>query len=187
MEFGDIKHFGYICISRKKLVMNENLNLCEILKDCPRETKFWSSVWGYVYFSGIKEGMICITVLMPGQETEEFFLLKNGKFYNFEDAECIIFPSKEQRDWSKFKVPIKRFNPKDFKPFDEVLVRDDYGLIWNPAIFRCLGRGPSGCIVYDIGTKYWIQCIPYNKDTLHLANTSDGCPEYYKWWGHNNE
>ena len=46
--------------------MNENLNLCEILKDCPTGTKFWSSVWGDVYFSGIKEEMICITVLMPG-------------------------------------------------------------------------------------------------------------------------
>lgn len=26
--------------------MNENLNLCEILKDCPTGTKLWSPVWG---------------------------------------------------------------------------------------------------------------------------------------------
>ena len=159
--------------------MNENLNLYEILKDCPRGTEFWTSIWGDVQLE--RAECNCITFKRNRS------VYPNGKLYDIKKAECIVFPSKDQRDWSKYNVPIKKFDPKDFKPFDEVLVRDDYGLIWNPAIFRCLGRGPSGCIVYDIGTKYWIQCIPYNKDTLHLANTSDGCPEYYKWWGHNNE
>lgn len=166
--------------------MNENLNLCEILKDCPKGTKFWSPIWGDVILNEIKDGS-SIPIKLTSVCTYRISLYPNGKMYDLKEAECVLFPSKAQRDWSKFKDPIKKFNPKDFKPFDEVLVRDDYGLIWNPAIFRCLGRGPSGCIVYDIGTKYWIQCIPYNKDTLHLANTSDGCPEYYKWWGHNNE
>lgn len=166
--------------------MNENLNLCEILKDCPKGTKFWSPIWGDVILNEIKDGS-SIPIKLTSVCTYRISLYPNGKMYDLKEAECVLFPSKTQRDWSKFKVPVKKFDPKDFKPFDKVLVRDDYGLIWNPSIFRCLGRGPSGCIVYDIGTKYWIQCIPYNKDTLHLANTSDGCPEYYKWWGHNNE
>lgn len=83
---------------------------------------------------------------------------------------------------NRFKAAVKRFNPEEFKPFDKVLVRDDYGDLWNPSMFRALRHGPYGCIVYDIGTRYWIQCIPYDKDTLHLANTSDDCPEFYKWW-----
>lgn len=29
---------------------NKELNLCEILKDCPTGTKFWSPVWGDVTF-----------------------------------------------------------------------------------------------------------------------------------------
>ena len=35
--------------------MNENLNLCEILKHCPAGTKFWSPVWGDVFLVEIKE------------------------------------------------------------------------------------------------------------------------------------
>lgn len=164
--------------------MNENLNLCEILKDCPTGTKFWSSVWGDVYFSGIKEGMICITVLMPGQETEEFFLLKNGKFYNIEDAECIIFPSKDQRDWSKFKVPVKRFSPKEFKPFDKVLLRSESLLTWIPSFFGSLSKQSDGRYwIVELGSRYsWGMGIPYNDETKQLAGTTDDCPDYYKWW-----
>ena len=33
--------------------MNENLNLVEILKDCPKGTKLWSPVWGRVTFETI--------------------------------------------------------------------------------------------------------------------------------------
>lgn len=164
--------------------MNENLNLCEILKDCPTGTKFWSSVWGDVYFSGIKEEMICITVLMPGQETEEFTLLKNGKFYNLEDAECIIFPSKDQRDWSKFKIPIKKFDLKEFQPFDRVLLRDRGNFKWLPSFFEKIIQEPSGelSVVELISRNRWEMCIPYNDETKSLTGTTDDCPEYYKWW-----
>ena len=46
----------------------------------------------------------------------------------FKDAECTVFPSKEQRDWSKFerfwdKPKIKKFDPKTFQVFDKVIVR----------------------------------------------------------------
>lgn len=36
--------------------MNENLNLCQILKDCPKGTKLWSPVWGDVVLKEIKDG-----------------------------------------------------------------------------------------------------------------------------------
>lgn len=155
--------------------MNENLDLCLILNDCSNGTKLYCTFLGDVLFSKIENNKIIVHI-----RCVVYYFYSDGTFNP--KGECVLFPSREQRDWSKFKVPVKKFDPKDFKPFDKVLVRDDYDLIWNPTIFRCLGRGPSGCIVYDIGTKDWIQCIPYNKDTSHLANTSDSCPEYYKWW-----
>ena len=34
---------------------NKELNLCEILKDCPTGTKFWSPVWGDVTFVQIND------------------------------------------------------------------------------------------------------------------------------------
>ena len=28
----------------------------------------------------------------------------NGKMHTYDNADCLLFPSKEQRDWSKFNV-----------------------------------------------------------------------------------
>ena len=38
--------------------MNENINLCEILKDCPKDTEFYTSIWGKVKFEGINDDKI---------------------------------------------------------------------------------------------------------------------------------
>ena len=49
--------------------MNENLNLVEILKDCPTGWKFYSSVYGDVEFLGIyREPVLCI----PRQREDEW-------------------------------------------------------------------------------------------------------------------
>ena len=99
--------------------MNENLNLCEILKDCPKGTKFWSPIWGDVVLKEITEGS-SMPIKLTSVCSYRIALYPNGKMYDLEEAECVLFPSKDQRDWSKFKRPHKRFNPKDFKPFDKV-------------------------------------------------------------------
>ena len=37
-----------------------------------------------------------------------FLFLKNGSCYGFDNGECILFPSKDNRDWSTFKVPTNK-------------------------------------------------------------------------------
>lgn len=86
--------------------MNENLNLVELLKDCPKGTKFYSSYLGKdVFFIGIHNNYIeCeyhSTVDSPFNSMIQF--RKEGSF--FKDGECMIFPSKDQRDWSKWQRP----------------------------------------------------------------------------------
>ena len=155
--------------------MNENINLCEILKDCPKDTKLYCTFLGDVIFSKIKINKIFVHI-----RCVEYYFYSDGTFNP--EGECVIFPSREQRDWSKFKVPIKKFNPKDFKPFDKVLVRCRKATCWEATFFRCLIiQSVIGGII-DTSTISWPQCIPYNKDTSHLANTSKDCPDYYKWW-----
>ena len=187
MEFGNIKHFGYICIIRKKIVMNENLDLCEILKDCPKGTKLWSSVWGDVTLVRIN-GENPFPIVLATKVGSAYALLRsNGKMYDVKEAECLLFPSKDQRDWSKFKVPIKRFDPKTFKPFDKVLVRKgEESFHWAPHLFGMLIKNSEDSYnVIGIGnTNIWRRCIPYNDDTKHLIGSTDDCPEYYKWWEH---
>ena len=157
--------------------MNENLDLCLILKDCPKDTKLYCTFLGDVLFSKIEDNKIFIRTSYL-----VYSFYSDGTFNP--EGECVIFPSREQRDWSKFKVLIKKFNPKDFKPFDKVLIRDDDGFKWCPTFLENISKEPSGkySAVELISGCKWDMCIPYNDETKHLVGTTEDCPEYYKWW-----
>lgn len=91
----------------------------------------------------------------------------------FENGECIIFPSKDNRDWSTLE-------PKKeclFKPFDKVLVRNSSSCCWSAEFFSSKFHN----IFYCIGGNY-AQCIPYNEETQHLVGTNQDCPNKYKIW-----
>ena len=157
--------------------MIENLDLCLILKDCPKDIKLYCTFLGDVLFSKIEDNKIFIHTSYA-----IYSLYSDGKFTY--EGECVLFPSIEQRDWSKFKVPIKKFNPNDFKPFDKVLIRDDDGFEWCPTILEKISKESSGkyLAVELISGCKWDMCIPYNEETKYLVGTTEDCPEYYKWW-----
>ena len=157
--------------------MNENLNLCEILKDCSNGTKLYCTFLGDVLFSKIENNKIIVHI-----RCVVYYFYSDGTFNP--KGECVLFPSKEQRDWSKFKVSIERFNPEEFKPFDKVLLRDGYGFKWCPTFLEKILKESSGeySAVELINGCKWNMCIPYNEETKHLCWTTKDCPEYYKWW-----
>ena len=169
--------------------MNENLDLTRILEGCPEGTKLYSSIFGEVVFIRIdRENPSYPILIKVSFEPKWRNLTKQGKFYAAV-GECIIFPSKEQRDWSKFerfwdKPKIKKFDINTLQPFDKVLVRDDRKDIWGACLFshpsNNLSEGWGGWFVCD--NTYWHYIIPYNDDTKHLVGTTDDCPEFYKWW-----
>lgn len=163
--------------------MNENLNLCQILKDCPKGTKLWSPVWGDVVLKEIKDGS-SIPIKLTSVCSDLIALYPNGKMYDLKEAECVLFPSKDQRDWSKFKAPVKRFNLEEFKPFDKVLLWDKDMRLWIPGFFGSLLKDIDGkYVVVELGSGYrWEICIPYNNETKELVSTGDDCSDYYKWW-----
>ena len=83
--------------------MNENLNLVEILKDCPNGTKLYSSVFGEVELDHIDTNAnYPIIIRLKGEEGHES-LTSEGKMFVDYDGECVLFPSRDERDWSKFK------------------------------------------------------------------------------------
>lgn len=93
----------------------KRLDLTKILKDAPRGMKLYSPAFGVVEFSCINEdeGHYPIEVFAyPGDE-ESF--TKDGKFINTPDAECMLFPSKENRDWDSFKIEEENFEVIEFK------------------------------------------------------------------------
>ena len=171
--------------------MNENLDLTKILEGCPLYTKFYSTIYGDVSFTGISNDSSCfhpielIGCTKPIKLCTNIYLTKDGKMeYNY-DGECTLFPSKEQRDWSKFirfwdKPKIKKFDVHTLQPFDKVLVRDGISSEWTCTLFsHIINNLPFP--VYCSG-GYFRYCIPYNEDTKHLVGTKENCPEYYKWW-----
>ena len=103
---------------------NKELNLCEILKDRPKGTKLYTPLYGVCSLYSVDDKFVTVdyvgTVNVICYET--FF--PNGAISKLGD-ECLLFPSKDNRDWSKFKPKKERFDPKTLKPFDKVLVRDD--------------------------------------------------------------
>ena len=83
--------------------MNENLNLVEILKDCLKGTTLYYTVYGEVEFDHIaNSSKYPIVFKLKGREWYES-LTSEGKSDIEHNGECLLFPSKEQRDWSKFK------------------------------------------------------------------------------------
>ena len=170
--------------------MNENIDLTKILDGCPRGTKFYSSVCGEVIFERINISDECpiilyadnknIVPLVPVTHT------KDGKFSSSYDGECTLFPSKDQRDWSKFerfwdKSTVEKFDLKTLQPFDRVLVRDTDYFEWNACLFSHISSNEYAGLAMCDGA-FWKQVIPYNDETKHLLGTNEDCPEYYKCW-----
>ena len=162
--------------------MNENIDLTEILKDCPAGTKLYSTIFGDVKFSHIfkDSGYPIILHTYNGGVT---FVTKYGK-HNIDyenEGECVLFPSKKQRDWSKFVAPWykkEKFDPKTLKPFDKIIARVEGG-IWFCELLSFIEEGRN--LIKGL-VSYYNYCIPYNDETKHLIGTTEEAPEYYRYW-----
>lgn len=85
--------------------MNENINLCEILKGHEGET-FYSPTFGNIKLN-------CITDIIYFESINgkvSFDIYPNGTYCT--SGELIIFPSKDQRDWNKWVEEQKHKVPK---------------------------------------------------------------------------
>ena len=164
--------------------MNENIDLTKILKNCPEGWEFYSSNAGYAKFVALDSENSNYPIILRIEGKRDFSYTKEGWFWkDYPDGECTLFPSKEQRDWSKFTAPWykkEKFDPNTFQPFDRVLTRHSEDERWdiNFYSYKKLNCSyPYICI--DGAYKY---CIPYNDDTKHLIGITDEAPEYYKHW-----
>lgn len=161
--------------------MNENLDLTKILDGCPAGTEFYHLIFGQVALREIIDDEYPI-IVEPIINTTRSSLTKGGRLNAKYDGECLLYPSKYQRDWSKFvrfwdEPDVSKFDVETFHPFDKVLVRDYYNERWRIDIF---GFMLNDCICCC--TTNWRYCIPYNEETKNLIGTTNDCPEFYKWW-----
>lgn len=83
----------------------EKINIAELLKDCPKGMELYSPLCGKCVFDRLNFG----TIICKKQNTQEITFTCEGYYMLpvFDNCECMIFPSKDQRDWSKFQRPFK--------------------------------------------------------------------------------
>lgn len=88
--------------------MNENIDLTKILKDCPIGYKLYTPLIGEVevvkIYDNTEKGKGVIHV-KDNNNYYELFFTKKGFYFPDANGECLLFPSKDQRDWSKFTAP----------------------------------------------------------------------------------
>ena len=181
--------------------MNENVDLTKILKDCPKGWEFYSSIYGEVKFETIEFQRLkyrydphtpihCHCQIVEEDPRPIKFTVQDAERcvssageHIKGKGECTFFPSKEQRDWSKFTAPWykkDKFDPKTLSPFDKVIGRDSARRIWDCDFFSShIGSAPYP---YRCVGNFYKCCIPYNDDTKHLVGKTDEAPEYYRYW-----
>ena len=126
------------------------------------------------------------TIILIDRNNKTVHLEKWGNLNSQFPECCVLWPSKDCRDWSKFTAPWykkerEKFDPKTLQPYDKVLVKCNNSESWKVQLFSHIIEGdkicPYVCISYNY--KY---CIPYNNDTKHLVGTNEEAPEYYIYW-----
>ena len=155
--------------------MNENLNLVEILKDCPEGTDLYSLIWGECKLDSINYNDESYPIKLKLDNEGLADITKDGRHNIKYNGECTLFPSKEVRTWSNLKPKKPKFDPKTLLPFDRVLAF--FEGIWNCDLYSHYSDSQNICVGVRVR-----RVIPYNDDTKHLVGTDDEAPEFYRYW-----
>ena len=141
--------------------------VADYLKNAPEGTKLYSPIFGECEFYHLS---IADTIVVRCTNGKVTFFDKLG-VYNLDcestEGECLLFPSKEVRDWSNYQLPA----PHDFKPFDKVVVRDEG--TWHIDFFEYYNPSNKE-FPYECMNQPWQHCLPFNEATAKLIGTKDG-------------
>lgn len=126
--------------------MNKDINLCKILKGHEGEI-FYSPLYGNMTFVEIRKGYAYPLIFTL--KGKDYYLTSDGKF-NVDHAECLIFPSKVQRDWNKW---IEKQKPKTPKTWSEYLTQfeiDSEPTLWFDSDMNWGNIGKSCSALFKI-------------------------------------
>ena len=142
---------------------------------------FWSPLYGDVKLYNVdhKAKKICVTT----KTDSKWWIIPDATttIAGVISPEIMLYPSREQRDWSKFTAPWlkkEKFDPKTLQPFDKVLVRIFKTAKWRCEHFSYFTEGYDQPYMASTAYPY---CVPYNDDTKHLVGTTEEAPEYYRY------
>ena len=126
--------------------MEKELNIAAILKDKPVGLKLYSPTFGCISFNVVHKDK----VYFSPEDDNNYSVKSNGKKYD--GGECIIFPSKEMRDWNKFvwnKGDVLVSNDGKRNVLFKTWVNDSYAKFVG---LHCLIINDNEEVEYDNGT-----------------------------------
>ena len=139
--------------------MNETINLCEILKGC-EGIELYHKIYGNVKLkkilssdSGSFYPIILESTDKCGYKNETCVTI-NGLYDITYNGECMLVPSKNQQDWSKFELPI---------PVDTPIMCSNDSKSWYLGYYKCFENGEHYVVVNGLKTRDNPTLISYNK------------------------
>lgn len=78
------------------------INIAEILKNFPKGTKLYSPLFGKVEFYEISNDFYSTICVVDENDVLQVFTKEGCYYTGYTNAECLLFPSSEMRDWRKF-------------------------------------------------------------------------------------
>lgn len=79
------------------------MNIAEILKGCPKGMELYSTIFGEVKLSRVEDCDLNYPIVVETKMGDSRSFTKDGRSHiSYPEAECLLFPSSEMRDWSKF-------------------------------------------------------------------------------------
>lgn len=82
--------------------MENNINIAEILKDCPKGMKLYSPIYGKVELWKVNSNSVYSIMTATSIDRAGTFTSEGLLYEKYPSAECLLFPSSEMRDWTKF-------------------------------------------------------------------------------------
>lgn len=82
--------------------MENKINIAEILKDCPKGMKLYSPIYGKVELWKVNSNSV-YSIMTATSIGRSGSFTSDGRLYEkYPSSECLLFPSLEMRDWTKF-------------------------------------------------------------------------------------
>lgn len=139
------------------------MNIAEILKRMPSGTKIYSSLHGaeveLVEVTDDKRQLIIIKEHSTSLSRYTFF--PDGSY--LKDGECMLFPSKDEREWKNITLCLK--------PFDRVLAKEHKDDFWEIEFFNYYTGDKEKPYMCLMGTYEY--CIPYKGNEKYLGKTEN--------------
>ena len=154
------------------ILRDKIMNISEILKYCPKGTKLYSPIWGEVEFIEVASSN---NIVIKSPDGNEVLFYCSGAYHR--NGECVLFPSKDQRDWKEFKIPVKigdsmmEKNSK-YRPFanaeecwKEMLKHQPFGWVKD--------RNGSKFVIENVDSRGFVEV--YDEGTCNFNEVFENC------------